>query len=154
MIESVDFAKYILLKSQEAKIGKINQTKLQKLLYICDGVLLACNYDVINEHARAWYYGPVYPKVYKWYSKNKDYIPSEKDINKNVLNEIKENNYVSAVNATLKAFGNWDALHLSAWSHQPNSPWSLTVEKNNGKMNCVIDKSDMKKYFEGFVSEK
>ena len=151
MINSVDFAKYILLKAKERKLGEINVTKLQKLLYICDGILLSFGFNVVNENARAWYYGPVYPKVYKWFSNNPHYQPKLDDITPSALSEINGGNYDSAIKATFDTFGDWNATTLSGWSHKPNSPWSKTVEKNNGKMNCVIDKSDMKKYFKGIV---
>ena len=151
MIESVDFAKYILLKAREKNLGEINITKLQKLLYICDGTLLAFDCNVINENARAWYYGPVYPKVYKWFSKNQNYTPRMEDIPPTALNEIAGGNYDSAVNATFATFGAWNATTLSGWSHQPDSPWAKALEKSGGKMNCVIDKSDMAQYFKGIV---
>ena len=152
MIESVDFAKYILLKAKERKLGEINITKLQKLLYICDGSLLAFNCNAINENARAWNYGPVYPKVYKWFSKNQNYIPSETDISSSALAEINANKYNVIVDTTLNVFGNWTAAKLSFWSHQPNSPWTKTIEENNGKFNSKIKKSDMGDYFRGIIS--
>ena len=151
MIESVDFAKYILLKAKERNLGEINVTKLQKLLYICDGTLLAFDCNAINENARAWYYGPVYPKVYKWFSKNPNYTPTIDDIPVSTINEINGGNYDAAINATFTAFGSWNATTLSGWSHQPNSPWSKAIEINNGKMNCIIRKSDMAEYFKGIV---
>lgn len=151
MINSVDFAKYILLVAKEKGINDINVTKLQKLLYICDGSLLAFNHNVINENARAWNYGPVYPKVYKWFSKLKDYQPSENDIPHEVLSEINNNNYKSIVNATLNTFGSLSAIQLSVWSHKPNSPWTKTIMDNKGKFNSVITKEDMAEYFKRIV---
>lgn len=153
MVESVDFAKYILLKARERGINDVNLTKLQKLLYICDGLLLAFGLNAIKENARAWNYGPVYPKVYKWFSKNQDCPLSEADIPEAAMKEITEGNYGGAVSAALDAFGDWNAMALSAWSHQPGSPWEKAVSGSRGKMNAVISKDEMARYFKEIAYE-
>lgn len=109
MVSSVDFAKYIIKKANELKI-QINLTKLQKILYICDGNLLALGENFINEQAKAWDYGPVYPKVYKWYQKH-----GKEDVTLwTISKEIENNDSVkNVVFQALKKFGNWSAVQLS-----------------------------------------
>lgn len=68
MVKSKEFAKYILAIANENNIT-LNQTQLQKIMYICDGTLLSFNQNIIDENCKAWDYGPVYPNVYKWYNK-------------------------------------------------------------------------------------
>ena len=147
MIDSVDFAKYILKNAKEKSLD-INQTKLQKILYICDGTLLALGKNIINENARAWDYGPVYPKVYKWFQEHKADDFTALDISKDIL---ADNDIAKIVSQALDKFGKWTAKSLSEWSHKNGSPWSAAMEQNNGKLNSVINKDFMKLSFTGLL---
>ena len=58
MVSSVDFAKYLLLCVRKLNATlkppiEMNETKLHKLMYICDGILLSSNMNIINENVRA-----------------------------------------------------------------------------------------------------
>lgn len=150
MVKSVDFAKYILQKANEKNI-KLNLTQLQKILYICDGTLLAFGKNIINEHARAWNYGPVYPKVYKWYSKNME--NPDTNLPDNVVIFIKDK-AENIVTQAVDKFGTWTAAQLSAWTHKESSPWAIALNRNNGKMNSIIEKDDMRLYFAGLLNVK
>lgn len=144
MLSSVDFAKYLVLLSQRENIT-LNLTQLQKILYICDGSLLALGYNLINENCQVWDYGPVYPKVYKWYNKNNGKPVSESDISPALslyLNEISVNDVIESA---IKKFGKWTSGQLSEWSHQIGSPWDVT-KKTKG-MYSKIPKEIMKDYF-------
>lgn len=147
MINSVDFAKYILKTSKEKSLD-INQTKLQKILYICDGTLLAFGKNIIDENARAWDYGPVYPKVYKWFQEHKSDDFSALEVSKDIQTD---NDIVKIVSQALDKFGKWTAKSLSDWSHKNGSPWSATMEQTKGKLNSVINKDYMKLYFTGLL---
>lgn len=151
MVSSVDFAKYIILCFNELKTSNsdftLNKTKLQKILYICDGILLALDCNLIEENARVWPHGPVYPKVFKWYTKNKNWqeVPV---ISKELQQHIENNSIISkTVNKVLFTFGNTTAMTLSNWSHLPNSPWEKAFFRDNYKFAGIIDKDDMKVYF-------
>ena len=150
MVNSVDFAKYIVFNAQQMNIP-LNLTQLQKITYICDGTLLALGHNIINEHCRVWEHGPVYPKIYKWYDKNRNKSLALTDISKDAIKEI---NSISDINkiviSALKKFGTWTAGQLSEWSHQPKSPWDI-ARSNNG-MFSKIDKEDMKSYFLGIIN--
>ncbi len=151
MISSIDFAKYVLkcVKTINENISEpivMNETKLHKLIYICDGLLLASNNNIINENAHAWNYGPVYPKVHTWVLKNKPFN-SDIVVPQNVtafLEDIKAEEIVMPV---IKRMGRYTAGQLSNWSHRPGSPWEKALERNNGVMNGIINKKDMKEYF-------
>lgn len=144
MVDSRDFAKYIVSTAQGMGIS-LNLTQLQKITYICDGVLLACGYNIIGENCQAWDYGPVYPKVYKWYSKNMGKpVPA---IKQEALSEICETPAPSVVKNALEKFSVWSSVQLSEWSHQKGSPWDIA--RTNGGMYSKIEKSDMRNYFRG-----
>ena len=147
MVDSIEFAKYIIKKANELEI-QINLTKLQKILYICDGTLLALGENFINEQAKAWDYGPVYPKVYKWYQKH-----GKEDVTHWIISKEIENNdsVKNVVFQALEKFGNWSPVQLSEWTHKEGSPWSLTMKENNQKLNSVISKEYMKLYFTGLI---
>nr|DAT34136.1 MAG TPA: Protein of unknown function (DUF4065) [Caudoviricetes sp.] len=148
MIDSREFAKYILYKAGD-DAGSINMTKLQKYLYICDGMLLSFGYDDIKEIPKAWDYGPVYPKVYKWYKDRVGKTVSRNEISADAIEEIESRHFDTAIEKVLETFKDWTARELSAWTHQPSSPWSNAIDRNNGELYGPLSKDDMKMYFSG-----
>lgn len=157
MIDSREFARYIIYKANAGYGGsyEINMTKLQKLLYICDGMLLAFGYNEIDEIPKAWDYGPVYPKVYKWYKRHAAPLVKKDDISESAIREIEGNHFDSAVEKVLELFKDWTAGELSAWTHQKYSPWDNAIKNNNDELYGPISKDDMKLYFSGvFVNER
>lgn len=151
MIDSKDFAKYIVATAQSMNIS-LNLTQLQKITYICDGVLLAYGHNIVNENCRVWDYGPVYPKVYKWYSKNMGKKVSVSDIKADAISEINETPAPKVVRDAVTKFSRWTSVQLSEWSHQKGSPWDI-ARVNNG-MYSKIDKMDMRNYFIGVGNDR
>ena len=140
-IDSVLLAKYIIKQAQIKKIPEMCITKLQKLLYALDGGLLARNINAVDEHCRAWQYGPVYPKVFtkinpEDFNKNYDNLNIDEIDSKEHADIIKK-----MVEVVLDNFGQYSAGKLSAWSHRDGSPWSQTPK--NEKISKVL----MKEYF-------
>lgn len=140
-IDSVLLAKYIIKQAQIKKIPEMCITKLQKLLYDLDGGLLARNINAVDEHCRAWQYGPVYPKVFtkinpEDFNKNYDNLNIDEIDSKEHADIIKK-----MVEVVLDNFGQYSAGKLSAWSHRDGSPWSQTPK--NEKISKVL----MKEYF-------
>ena len=157
-MDSIDFAKIIInrtcfLNKDKAKEDAVTlgETKLQKLLFICDGLLLAAKLDLVNENAKAWNFGPVYPKVHAWLEKNPDAFDKEYDLAQ-ILAGLDEA-IIDLVDAVINSFGKWTADELSNWSHSPGSPWEKALERGKGLMNSVVDKNDMKKYFRNYSYE-
>jgi len=150
LVDSIEFAKHIINRTRARNNQRDNpitlgETKLHKILYICDGLLLAANINLIDENPKAWNYGPVYPRVSNWLKKKPDaFEKSHVDISEDSP-EIKE--VTPLIDAVIDRFGLWSANELSNWSHRPGSPWEKALEKGKGLMNSVIDKNDMKKYF-------
>ena len=140
-ISSVLMAKYLIKQAKEKNVD-LDMVKLQKLLYILDGGLLANDVNVIDENCRAWKYGPVYPKVFKSINPPDDF---RKNYSKLDISEINENEHSEIikrmVEIVLDNFGEYSSAQLSSWSHRKNSPWSKT------KINKIISKELIKNYF-------
>ena len=107
--------------------------KMQKLVYLPHGWNLAINdRPLIDEHFEAWPYGPVEEDLYhifKQYRNNpiRDYAKSW------VGNEAKafvvpDSNvdFYAIFDRVSKKYGHFSALQLSALTHQPGTPWSIT----------------------------
>jgi uncharacterized phage-associated protein len=140
-------------KNLTVDIITLGETKLQKLLYICDGYLLAANIDFIKEQAKAWNYGPVYPRVHNWIERDPDVFNKAPQCSPEAFKEIGKTEVEPLVDWVIGYYGPWTSSQLSAWSHGPGSPWELALERGKGVMNSVIDKQDMKKYFLGIISD-
>ena len=156
MVDSVEFAKLIINRTYIINEGKndktaLGETKLHKLLYICDGFLLAAGINFIDENPKAWNYGPVYPRVNNWLKKEPDAFTKSYNSLFDDSPEIKE--ITALIDAVIGMYGSWSTNELSNWSHSPGSPWEMALEKGNGRMNSVIDKNDMKKYFKGIIND-
>lgn len=149
-MKSTEFVKYLVQIAKEENIP-MNVTKLMKCMYICDGFLLAVGKNYIEENARTWEFGPVYPKAYKAVTKSQDLstvgAPSEETVN-----FIKENHIDNLVKLILHKFGIMKAVDLSKWSHEEGSPWSITMNMNQGKLNCVINKTLIASYFSYLIN--
>lgn len=154
MIGSVEFAKFIVLRSREADekaFIPLGETKLHKLIYICDGLILAAGINFIEEIAKAWNYGPVYPKVHNWLVKTQDAFSNPSPCKTGTIDALDEIKAPPLVDRVLLKFGKWTATELSAWSHQPGSPWELAIKRGWGAMNSPIKKEDMQVYFRSLL---
>jgi uncharacterized phage-associated protein len=152
MVDSIEFAKYIILRTKEINKTadrpiRMGETKLQKLLYICDGLMLSTGIEFIHENARAWNYGPVYPRVHRWLEKEPDSFVNPKDCSPDTLRFIEEIEARPLVDKVISTFGRKTAEQLSAWTHRPGGPWELALARGKGIMNTPISKDDMRDYF-------
>ncbi|MDR1052901.1 MAG: SocA family protein [Planctomycetaceae bacterium] len=160
-VESVEFAKFLIARaasvSEDEVWGKnvsLGITKLHKLLYICDGLLLALGFNLIDETPRAWNYGPVYPKIHTWVKNNPNVFTEKQECKPQALQKLEEINAQSLVDFVLKHYGTWAASSLSLWSHNPGGPWEFALERSGGVMNCAISKTDMKAYFQHYLKDE
>lgn len=144
---STDVAFYLIAKANEAKIG-INVTKAQKLLYIVYGAYLRVYGErLLNEHPKAWPYGPVFPTTRKAILKR---IAAEElefpmyEVSEELKTDDKLN---KVIDFALKHFGSWNAGQLTTWSHQDGTPWSQTVDFPGFKWGAVIPDEFIYQYF-------
>lgn len=145
---SVVLAKYMVAYANE-KGYVINMTKLQKLLYIAYGTYLAVvGARLVNEHPRAWPYGPVFPIVRKKLL--------EVRLEELTLDETdKPNDEVQlCVKLVFDGFGKRDHSFLSSWSRLPGSPWDQTVNKYKFDWGDVIPDDIIRSYFKSIIRMK
>lgn len=119
-----------------------NVTKLQKLMYCCDGVTLATyGKPLSTERPEAWQYGPVFPKVLRFIqAKGLDAVTGDV-LEKNAPDEIK-----NLIKGTIVFFGKFSASQLSAWSHKIGSPW-YRASNGGTDLKTPIDDLSIKSYF-------
>jgi uncharacterized phage-associated protein len=152
MVDSIEFAKYIISRvldrNRKAEMPlDLGATKLQKLMYICDGCLLALGENFIGENVRAWQYGPVYPKVNTWLSKHPGIEDAGEPCDPNTVAQIKRIHAEYLIDQIIESWGSKTATALSEWSHQSGGPWAKALKCGSDKMNSLINKEDMRDYF-------
>lgn len=151
MYESVLMGSFLAAYATQKGVS-VNQTKLQKLLYILYGAYLTIHDEVLlDETPKAWPYGPVFPKVQKKFAKDDTFTDANLDSTE--FSAIKENaNLISLLDAVLTTFGPWTAQALSEWSHKAGSPWATALANNNLTYNAVIPNDSIKEYFKTFMN--
>jgi uncharacterized phage-associated protein len=102
--------------------------QILKLVYIAHGWQLGLHgRPLVNEPVEAWQYGPVIPSLYhdykKYGSRPIESIPETKpatfdDEEKNVIEQV------------WKGYGKRSGVSLSSLTHEPGTPWSITVEQS------------------------
>ncbi len=125
----------------------LTNMKLQKLIYIANGVSLAVNNEpLIIEHVEVWPYGPVIPSVYHTYkafgnSSIKIVYP---------FGEIAgiDTNAKKAVMDAWEIGSKISATRLSNWTHNEGSPWSKAKAENKD----YIPDEYMRDYFRTFLN--
>lgn len=140
-------ANWFLERAAEDK-KSIDQMKLQKLLYYAHGwSLTEHNQPLINEHAEAWEYGPVFPSVYHEFKKyGSQPIPAgagshmlelvRDPVRKQLIFVRLEINATDKVVRDLlervwDTYGGHDGMTLSDMTHHPHvlNPWHLMFTK-------------------------
>ena len=120
----------------------LTNMQLQKLPYIAHGWgLVIINDDLIREQPQAWPYGPVYPQLYeslrRYGSGRVTELIHEDDANPFLDSENDRGEPVEAtlsaeedklIRSVWDAYKNYSAFRLSALTHQPDSPWTATMQ--------------------------
>lgn len=144
--DSRDVAAYIAQECRKNCIA-YNNTKIQKLLYCVYGVVLAeFGRHICDEQPKAWPYGPVFPKVFKYIHKGENIDLYSARLKDTLLEEEK-----AVIAEVLAFFGKYTASQLSSWSHRLGSPWAKAVGKDGAGWNVVIQDDDISDYFKGHV---
>ena len=100
-----------------------NNTKIQKLLYCCYGCALAeLGGRLCDEYPRAWQFGPVFPRVFKYISRGGDILL------KHIPGEI-SGKPAELIERVVEFFGHFTAKSLSKWSHLEGSPWDEVINR-------------------------
>ena len=121
---------------------EVNNTKIQKLLYLFVGFCLINGIEEIydmDEKPKLWPYGPVFPKVHKKFKEIKE-------IKRDKIESISDKEAINILEKTVEKWGSVPAGKLSSWSHSEDSPWASLVKKG-AKWNTEIDLDYIKIYF-------
>lgn len=117
---------FLRLARQQDK--QLTNMQLQKLVFLAQGYALAINDKPLHKHdTRAWQWGPVIPELYKSLQKYGSNVVKEKLAADDVVEP--DSFEAKIIKAVLDAYGNRSGSQLSALTHQPNTPWSKTWEK-------------------------
>ena len=138
MENSIAVANYFIKKANDEGV-ELTPMKLLKLVYIAHGWYLALRDDaLIDEGVEAWKYGPVIPSVYRGFKEygngqvsKPSYIFTE---NGQIITPIVEDEHKqSFLDKVWDAYKKYNGLQLSTLTHQPNTPWDIVWNKENGK---------------------
>lgn len=116
------------------KLGKpnglvITPMKLQKLAYIAHGWFLGLGCGpLIKDSVYAWKYGPVYQEIYHAYSDCGGDEIAEVKYPKEANRVLSNANVKQHLEDILEEYGKLSGTALSALTHKPGSPWSLTYK--------------------------
>lgn len=148
--DSVIVAMYILYKAGEKK-RVFNVTKVQKLLYIAYGLMLADKgIRLIEEAPKAWPFGPVFPRSQK--KVNYSIIPEKTD--PKIAEIIEDKVATSYIDAAIENFSGLTAGKLSDWSHEAGSPWDKTVKQDGFKWGAPISDDLIEDFFKQFILDE
>jgi uncharacterized phage-associated protein len=147
--KSVELAKYIITCAKKNNID-IDKMKLHKLLYLCDGYLLATGVDLTDESPYAWNFGPIYQSVQIWLSENPDALNLPQECSAAVIDEIEKHDAKELLETAVSVYGDWDTNYLSLWTHKPDGPWESAIN-THGRLDAPISRKDMKEYFRSLV---
>jgi uncharacterized phage-associated protein len=135
-------AEYILRLAQQRN-NPLTPMQVLKLVYISHGWQLGLyGRPLINESIEAWPYGPVVPSVYHRYKKFGSNFIS--DIPSDAPNEF-ESSERSTMDQVVKGYGSRSGISLSSLTHEPGTPWSLTVKESG--IGSVISNDLIEDYY-------
>lgn len=165
---------YYYRKAQEEGISDFTVMKALKLVYFAHAWYLGFEKKpLIDEYVEAWQYGAVIPSLYnslkKFGSRPITYPIYDKEIpdidylildkvdfyKKYDVSYINEYNYdfddneLAIIDIVWNSYKGLDAFKMSNIIHQKGTPWSQTVDINNGaRRGLVISNDIIKDYYE------
>lgn len=117
--------KFIELAKKEGKL--LTNMQLQKLVIIAHGYTLALRgHPLYHEKTYAWQWGPVVKELYQSLQKyGRDFVTEPISTNDKLSDDGEE---MEIVRAIWKFYGHFTGSQLSALTHRPDTPWSITWE--------------------------
>lgn len=124
-VSAKSVADYMLFLAAQSE-RSLTPMQVLKLVYIAHGWFLGFyGRPLVNEEVEAWQYGPVIPSLYHDF---KRYGGQSIDAcgEKHSELDAQARNIIEQV---WKGYGHRSGISLSSLTHEPGSPWSVTVEK-------------------------
>ena len=150
-LSAIEVANEIIRVSRE-KGKSISNMKLQKLLYLAQGIHLALKSDtpLFSDPVEAWKYGPVIPSVYH---KFKIYfsgdIPADHPFTGGTVPLDAEQKKL--IGRVVELYGDLSAISLSNFTHLPESPWSAVY--NADTFSAEIPPPAIATYFRDWIEK-
>ncbi len=141
-IGSIQLAQYIgyLCKKYDYPF---NNTKIQKLMYICYGTFLAeKSIHIIEEKPQILYYGPIFKSALQYIQNLSDINDLSKDISGILDKDTKD-----TLQDIIKKIGIYSARKLVDWSHQEHQPWHMAQKLGGLQIGDIIPDSFTKSAF-------
>ena len=136
-------------------IASTTPMKLQKLVYLAHGWHLAIHdAPLIEEKFEAWPYGPVEEFLYHMFKQFRnnpinDYAKTWVGGEEKAFVVSPDNTrFFEVFSRVIQKYGNFSALQLSALTHQPGTPWSITKAKGESE----IPNELIRDHFRGLVA--
>jgi len=142
-------AEYILKLAQQQGIP-LTPMQVLKLVYISHGWQLGLyGRPLVDEPIEAWQYGPVIPSVYHQY----------KRFGSSFINSIPDQlpcGFDESESSTLKqvfaGYGKRSGISLSSLTHEPGTPWSITVAQSG--IGAIISNDLIEDYYGRLAKNK
>ena len=145
---AIQVAQMIIYKAKQNNIS-LNNTKLQKLLYIVYGIyLVKTRKPLFKEEPLYLPYGPVFDSVYQEY-KGQDIVCQK---NRTFI-EDRVYDLNNIIDITLENFGKFSANTLSEWSHRTDSAWGNINTDHYECWGTPLNIVDIHEEFEKIVSQ-
>ena len=151
-LSAVDVANELIRVAHE--MGKsISNMKLQKLLYLAQGIHLAMKNDtpLFKDSIEAWKYGPVVPSTYH---KFKIYFSGEIPVAHPFSNESDRlsEEQKKLVRRVVELYGGLSAIALSNFTHLQDSPWYEAYDDADN-LSAEITTSSISAYFKDWINK-
>lgn len=143
-----EVADYILCKTDIEAEDYISNLKLQKLLYYCQGFVLALTGKTLFDNdILAWEHGPVVKEMYDVYKAYgaQEIMPKDR-YPENYFDDLKTDDIADIIDEVWNVYGQFSAWKLRNMTHD-ELPWKKTPR------NDVISNSLMYNYFKTQVQD-
>ena len=142
-----------------AGMGFVDPLKIQKLVYFAHGWHLGFDMGPLSsENARAWRWGPVFPKLYYAVRSWGNTPIGELIVDLSGRGEVTTRRVPSSDNASKliervwEVYGDQTGLSLSHMTHVDDGPWKETRDDAPDALSPVIPDSLICNYFKGLIS--
>jgi|SRR5476649_1234117 len=136
-------AQRILEECRAAGDPAVTPMQLLKLVYIAHGYMLAKHgVPLLRESVQAWQYGPVVPILYQAV---RDFRAMPVDAVPGAPFELFSPDEQAIIAEVAQTYGKVDGVTLSAATHQPGTPWTVTW--NNHGQNAEISNDMIEAFY-------
>jgi uncharacterized phage-associated protein len=137
---------------------QLTPMQLQKLVYFAYGWYLVITGErLLDERVEAWQWGPVIPSLY--FEFRRFGSGPITDFAKPLLasrivsdNPVKDNQAKAIIRRVWEIYGKFSASDLSGMTHEPNSPWAKTPDKE--VRGTDIDDAEIERYFRSLAQNE